>query len=63
MDRKRIVELIHECTTEPYQFDEYWIARFMKRLHEEAPDLAKAMQKTAAKRLEELEMKNERPHP
>ena len=54
MDRKRIVELMHEATTEPYRFDEQWVVRFMKRLHKEDPVLAEAVRGGIAKKLEEI---------
>lgn len=54
ISRKRIVELAHESTEEPYQFDEGWIARFMGRLHEESPELAAAVVQAAKKKSKEL---------
>ena len=59
MDRKRIVGLMHECTTEPYDFDDGWIARFMRRLHEEDPTLARAVMKAADDH--EKQMKKNKP--
>lgn len=55
ISRKRIVELAHESTEEPYQFDEGWIVRFMTRLAQEDPALANAVKKAADKRLKELD--------
>jgi hypothetical protein len=55
ISRKRIVELAHESTEEPYQFDEGWIVRFMTRLAKEDPELAKGILKAADKRLKELD--------
>ena len=49
MDRKRIVELMHEETTEPYRFDDGWIRRFMVRLSQEDPEFAKAVFRAAKK--------------
>lgn len=37
ISRKRIVELAHESTEKPYQFDEEWIVRFVARLVQEDP--------------------------
>ena len=54
ISRKRIVELAHESTEEPYQFDEGWILRFMTRLAQEDPELAKAVKKAAKKKSKEL---------
>ena len=49
------MELAHESTEEPYQFDEGWIVRFMTRLAQEDPALANAVKKAADKRLKELD--------
>lgn len=57
ISRKRIVELMHESTEEPYQFDEGWIARFMGRLQQEDPKLAAAVVREADKKLKELDDK------
>lgn len=57
ISRKRIVELMHESTETPYQFDEGWIARFMERLKQEDPTLADGVIKAADKRLKELDDK------
>lgn len=54
MDRKRIVELMHEETTEPYRFDDGWLTRFMVRLNQEDPELAKAIVRAADKKLKEM---------
>ena len=57
ISRKRIVELAHESTTEPYKFDDGWILRFMHRLSQESPELVKDIQKQAKKRAKELDDK------
>lgn len=54
ISRKRIVELMHESTEEPYKFDEGWIARFMFRLNKESPELAEEIVKQSTQRLKEL---------
>jgi len=55
ISRKRIVELMHESTETPHQFDEGWIARFMGRLQQEDPTLADEVIKAANERLKELD--------
>jgi len=55
ISRKRIVEIVHESTETPYQFDEDWIARFMWRLHQENPTFADEVIKAANERLKELD--------
>ena len=55
ISRKRIVELLHEATEEPYKFDDGWIARFMTKLNQESPSLAKAVRKAANKRSKEMQ--------
>jgi hypothetical protein len=57
ISRKRIVEIMHESTESPYQFDEGWIARFMVRLQQEDPTLADGVIKAANERLKELDDK------
>ena len=54
ISRKRIVEIMHESTEEPYKFDDGWIARFMGRLQQEDPTLATAVMREADKKLKEL---------
>ena len=54
ISRKRIVELVHESTEEPYKFDEGWISRFMLRLRKESPELAEEIVKQSTQRLKEL---------
>jgi hypothetical protein len=51
------VEIMHESTESPYQFDEGWIARFMVRLQQEDPTLADGVIKAANERLKELDDK------
>lgn len=57
ISRVRIVELINESIQEAYQADNdlRWIARFMERLNQEDPTLAKAINKAADDRLKELD--------
>ena len=57
ISRKRIVELMHESTEAPYQFDEGWITRFMGRLQQEDPTLADGVIKAANERLKEIDDK------
>ena len=54
ISRKRIVELMHESTEEPYKFDEGWISRFMLRLSKESPKLVEEIVKQSTHRLKEL---------
>jgi hypothetical protein len=54
ISRKRIVELVHESTEEPYKFDDGWIARFMLRLNKESPELAEEIVKQSTQRLKEI---------
>jgi|APCry1669189070_1035195.scaffolds.fasta_scaffold80044_3 hypothetical protein len=49
------MELMHESTETPCQFDEGWIARFMGRLQQENPTLADEVIKAANERLKEVE--------
>jgi len=49
------VELMHESTETPHQFDEGWIARFMERLKQEDPTLADEVIKAANERLKEID--------
>jgi hypothetical protein len=57
ISRKRIVELAHEATADPYQIDDDWIVRFMTRLAQEDPTLAAAVKKAANKKAKELNVK------
>lgn len=56
ISRVRIMELMNESIEEAYREDTdlRWIAKFMERLNQEDPTLAKAMKKAADDRLKEL---------
>lgn len=51
------MELMHEATEAPYQFDDGWIVRFMERLQQEDPKLTAVVKKAVDKTLKELDDK------
>lgn len=57
ISRVRIVELMNESIEEAYREDTdlRWIAKFMERLSQEDPTLAKAIKKAADDRLKEID--------